>query len=222
IRDRHMRIFVSVPLSLSLLASGTSAAQAADQPIYELITTAIHRRQSDTALPVTVLGGDALRREARATLGATLALQPGIANASFGPAAGQPVIRGQQGRRVLTLSNGIANADASGNSADHAQSAEAIVADSIEVLRGPATLLYGTGAIGGVVNVIDRRIARAPLAKPAAALELRHDSATDESTVVGSSDFATGSMVWHVDALQREWNNLDIPGSAIDHHWLLR
>src|SRR5690606_33068696 len=100
IREPHMRIVVSVPLSLSLLASGTSAAQAAEQPIYELITTAIHRRQSDTALPVTVLGGDELHREARATLGDTLAHQPGIANASFGPGVGQTVIRGQQGRRV--------------------------------------------------------------------------------------------------------------------------
>src|SRR5690606_28069015 len=124
---------------------------------YELITTAIHRQQSETALPVTVLTGDALRDQVRATLGDTLATQPGISNASFGPAVGQTVIRGQQGRRVMTLTNGIPNADASGNSADHAQTVEPILAESVEVLRGPATLLYGGGAIGGVVNVIDRR-----------------------------------------------------------------
>lgn len=217
-----MRISFVVPLSLSLLALGVNQAQAQDQQddIYELITTAIHVKKSETALPVTVLTGDALRSAARATLGDTLAGQPGINNASFGPAVGQTVIRGQQGRRVMNLTNNVPNADASGNSADHAQTVEAILAEAVEVLRGPSTLLYGGGAIGGVVNVIDRRIAASVPEAPAFAFESRHDTASDMNTVVGSIDFATGNFAWHLDALKREWNDLDIPGFAIDAAWL--
>lgn len=216
-----MQTLRCVPLALSLMASGASTAQAQEAEIYELITTAIHVRSSETALPVTILSGDELHAAARATLGETLAGQPGINNASFGPAVGQTVIRGQQGRRVMNLSNGIPNADASGNSADHAQTVEAILANSIEVLRGPATLLYGGGAIGGVVNVIDRRIVGTLPSTPSLTLEARHDSAADIATVVGSLDFATNNLVWHFDALHREWNNLDIPGFAIDTRYLV-
>lgn len=215
-----MRYFISVPLSLGLLATGVHQAQAQQNDIYELITTAIHVKKSETALPVTVLTGDDLRTAVRATLGDTLAGQPGINNASFGPAVGQTVIRGQQGRRVMNLTNNLPNADASGNSADHAQTVEAILAEAVEVLRGPSTLLYGGGAIGGVVNVIDRRIASQVPDQPAFALETRHDTASDMNTLVGSADFATGNLVWHLDALQREWNDLDIPGFAIDQAWL--
>ncbi|HHX82068.1 MAG TPA: Plug domain-containing protein, partial [Pseudomonadaceae bacterium] len=220
-----MRLSVSLPLSLSLLATGIAAVHAAEEPVYELITTAIHRQQSETALPVTVLTGEGLHSQVRATLGDTLANQPGISNASFGPAVGQTVIRGQQGRRVMNLTNAMPNIDASGNSADHAQGVEPLLAESVEVLRGPATLLYGSGAIGGVVNVLDRRIGRRPLDAPAFAFEGRHDSAADNTTVVGSADFSSGnfrngSLVWHLDGMQREWNDMEIPGFAIDPDWL--
>jgi iron complex outermembrane receptor protein len=215
-----MRVFRTAPVfSLGLLAAGLQQAQAQQNDIYELITTAIHVKKSETALPVTVLTGDSLHSAVRATLGDTLAGQPGISNASFGPAVGQTVIRGQAGRRVMNLSNNLPNADASGNSADHAQTVEAILAEAVEVLRGPSTLLYGGGAIGGVVNVVDRRIATRLPQQPALALETRHDTAGDMNSVVASSDFATGQLAWHVDVLQREWNELDIPGFAIDPAW---
>ncbi len=210
-----MNRIICLPASLLGLALA-STAHAQDDEIYELITTAIHVRRSETALPITVLNDKALHDAARGTLGDTLAGQPGINNASFGPAVGQTVIRGQQGRRVMNLSNGMPNADASGNSADHAQTVEALLATAIEVLRGPSTLLYGGGAIGGVVNVIDRRIATAVPDAPSVAFELRHDAAADLGTAVGSVDFTTGNLVWHLDAVQRDWNDLDIPGGAID------
>ncbi|MDR0781809.1 MAG: TonB-dependent receptor [Pseudomonadales bacterium] len=218
-----MRTFRTLPVALGLVAMGVSQAkaqQSANGEIYELITTAIHTRSSATALPVTVLSGDTLHEAARATLGETLGSQPGIQNASFGPAVGQTVVRGQQGRRVMNLTNGLPNADASGNSADHAQTVEAILANAIEVLRGPSTLLYGGGAIGGVVNVIDSRIATSIPQSPSFAMETRHDTAADLSTTVGNLNFATGKLVWHVDGLYRDWNDLNIPGSAIDPRYL--
>ena len=214
-----MNRILIIPVSVLALAI-TSVVQAQEDEIYELITTAIHVRRSETALPVTVLSDKELHDAVRSTLGDTLAGQPGISNASFGPAVGQTVIRGQQGRRVMNLSNGMPNADASGNSADHAQTVEAILAKGIEVLRGPSTLLYGGGAIGGVVNVIDNRIATTLPDAPSFAFEARHDSAADIGTAVGSVDFATGNFAWHLDAVQREWNDLDIPGFAADPAYL--
>lgn len=214
-----MQRSVSMPLALSLLASSVSLAQKPDsagEEIYELITTALHTRSAETALPVTIMTGEELHKAVRATLGDTLAAQPGISSASFGPAVGQVVIRGQQGRRVMNLTNSITNADASGNSADHAQTVEPLLATSIEVLRGPATLLYGGGAIGGVVNVIDRRFSGTLPAEPEFAVETRFDSAADLKTTVGSLDFATGNLVWHLDGVKRGWNDLNIPGLAID------
>lgn len=196
----------------ALLASTLSVAQP--EADYELITTAIHTRTSETALPVTVLSGDELHRHSRATLGDTLSSQPGISTASFGPAVGQTVIRGQTGRRVMDMTNAIANADASGNSNDHALTIEAVLADAIEVLRGPSTLLYGGGAIGGVVNTIDSRIPRKPVQETALSMEARHDTASDQNNVIGRLDMATGSFSWHLDALDRSWHDLDIPGLA--------
>jgi len=205
------------PLLLAIAIASQASAQEAD---YELVTTAIHTIRAETALPVTVLAGDELREASRATLGETLANQPGISNASFGPAVGQTVIRGQQGRRVMNLSNAIPNADASGNSADHSVTVEPILADAIEVLRGPSTLLYGGGAIGGVVNVIDNRIPRSHAEKPAFSLEGRHDSAADQDNLAARLDFSTGNIAWHLDGLRREWNDLDIPGFATDPAYL--
>jgi iron complex outermembrane receptor protein len=198
---------------LVTLVSVSAVAQEAD---YELSTTAMHTIRSQTALPVTILTGEELRDATRSTIGDTLSNQPGISNASFGPAVGQPVIRGQQGRRVLNLSNAVPNADASGNSADHAVAVEPILAEAIEVLRGPSTLLYGGGAIGGVVNVIDNRIPRSLLDTPVFTIQARHDSAADLDTVVSRLEFSTGSFTWHMDGMRREWNDLDIPGFAIN------
>jgi len=202
------------PKTILLMAiiSHSATAQEAD---YELVTTGMHTIRSETALPVTVLAGDELHGAARATIGETLANQPGISNASFGPAVGQTVIRGQQGQRVMNMNNSIANADASGNSADHSVTVEAILADAIEVLRGPSTLLYGGGAIGGVVNVIDNRIPRNLPESPLFVLESRHDTAADQTSTIGRLEFATGNLAWHLDGLRRDWNNLDIPGLAI-------
>lgn len=204
-------------LLLSAIASVHAYAQEAD---YELVTTAIHTIRAETALPVTLLTGDELHGASRATIGDTLANQPGISNASFGPAVGQTVIRGQQGRRVMNLTNGIANADASGNSADHANVVEPILADAIEVLRGPSTLLYGGGAIGGVVNVIDSRIPRTLTEKADFTTEARHDKASEQDSVIARLDFTTGNIAWHLDALRREWNDLEIPGFAIEQAYL--
>jgi iron complex outermembrane receptor protein len=113
---------------------------------------------ADVAQPVGILAGEDLANAARATLGETLATQPGVSSTSFGQGASRPIIRGQGGNRVRILENGVTSSDASDTSPDHAVSLEPLAAEKLEVVRGPATLLYGSNAIGGVVNVLDQRI----------------------------------------------------------------
>jgi len=210
-----MRIKQLVPL-LGVFAVSTNAQEAQ----FEVIIDAVHVRNAETALPITIMDEEEIRDEARLSLGDSLSRQPGINNASFGPAVGQPVIRGQQGRRVMNLTNGMPNTDASGNSADHANTVEPMLATGIEILRGPSTLLYGGGAIGGVINVLDSRFTDEVPASPSFALEGRHDTASDMDTLVSQLNFATGQHVWHLDFTSRDWNALEIPGLAIHPAYL--
>ncbi len=193
--------------------SAVSAEETAIE--HMIVTSTLQKTEAETALPVTILSGDKLREQVAASIGDTLANEPGLANASFGPGVGQPVIRGQQGPRVTVLENGIAVADAASASADHPASVEPLLAESIEVLRGPATLLYGGGAIGGVVNVIDNRVpTKAPDNGLSGAVEARYGSVNDERTAVVSLDGGDERMAFHVDGLSRNTNDLEVPGRA--------
>lgn len=202
------------------LLGAVAASANAQEAEFEIIIDAVHVRNAETALPITIMDGDEIRDEARLSLGDSLSRQPGINNASFGPAVGQPVIRGQQGRRVMNLTNGMPNTDASGNSADHANTVEPMLATGVEILRGPSTLLYGGGAIGGVINILDSRFNDEVPSAPSFAFEARHDSASDMATLVSGLNFATGNLVWHLDATVRNWNDLEIPGMAIQSAYL--
>ena len=192
-------------------------AQAAGPIEHVLVSVPLHRSEAETALPVTVLVGDELRNKAANSLGETLEKTPGISSASFGPGVGQPVIRGQQGARVMVLQNSTGSADASNSSGDHAVSVEPVLAESIEVMRGPATLLYGGGAIGGVVNVIDNRVPVAVPNQTNGVLELRHSSVNDETAGVFLIEAGADNVALHLDATARDSNNLRIPGHAVLH-----
>ncbi|HET8710016.1 MAG TPA: TonB-dependent receptor [Spongiibacteraceae bacterium] len=205
------------PLWLALFASGFVVTPAYADHVDNIVVTAIGNKPEDQSpVPVTVVSDAELQRNAAGTIGATLNSSPGVTSASFGPGVGQPVIRGQNGPRVMTLINGTASADASGVSADHAVAVEPMLADSIEVLRGPATLLYGGGAIGGVVNIVDSRIPQKLSERVHGALELRHDSVDDGDTSVVKLDGSAGQLAYHLDGVYREWNNIDIPGLAFN------
>ncbi len=205
--------FFPVACAVSMLP--TPAISAEETVIEHLIvTTTIQKTEAQTALPVTVLRDDELREQVAASIGDTLASMPGLANASFGPGVGQPVIRGQQGPRVTVLENGIAVADAASASADHPVSVEPVLARSIEVLRGPATLLYGGGAIGGVVNVIDNRIPMQAGEGLSGAIEARYASVNDERTAAVMLEGGNDRLAFHLDGLTRVSNDLEIPGLA--------
>ncbi|MEW5248690.1 TonB-dependent receptor [Microbulbifer sp. 2201CG32-9] len=170
------------------------------------------------AAPVSVLSGDKLRDRASATLGDTLNSELGVHNASFGGGVGLPVIRGQSANRVKILSDNLDVADASNTSSDHAVGIEPLLAERIEILRGPAALRYGSGAIGGVVNVIDGRIPTRLPEKTSGALELRHNSGNDQDAGVFRLDGGAGQLAWYLDGVYRENGDTRIPGLAIVEH----
>ena len=158
----------SARLRLSLLATALAAlganaiqAQTAPTKVDKVIVTASPFADQDelqAVQPGVVVGKEALVRDRAASLGDTLATQAGIQSSSFGPGASRPVIRGLDGPRIKTAENGVGTMDVGTISPDHAVTAEVLGARQIEVLRGPATLLYGSGAIGGLVNVVTDRI----------------------------------------------------------------
>ncbi len=173
-------------------------------------------QSAETVLPVSTLSGDELRLKADATLGETLKNEPGISSQSFGPGVGQPVIRGQSGARVQVLQNSLGSLDVSSLSPDHANSTESLWAEKIEIIRGPATLLYGSGAIGGIVNVQDNRI---PDALPEhilqGAIEQRYNTVNEGKSTAFKLDGGVSRLAWHLDGFYRDSIDMQIPGYAI-------
>ncbi|WP_323846400.1 TonB-dependent receptor [Microbulbifer magnicolonia] len=196
------------------------SVQAQSERLEEVNVTVspLEKPADAVAAPVSVLSGDALRQEAAGTLGQTLNSELGVANASFGGGVGLPVIRGQSANRVKVLSDNLDVADASNTSSDHAASIEPLLAERIEILRGPAALRYGSGAIGGVVNVIDGRIPTRVPEEVEGAVEMRHDTANDQDAGVFRLDGGAGQVAWYLDGVYRENGNTQIPGLAILEH----
>ena len=221
-------IFLAASATIALTAQASDQPNvepantiAADPSIIELesitVTSPLQGTSSGVATPVTVLSDDELMMKMGHSIGETLKQEPGVTSQSFGPGVGTPVIRGQSGPRVRVLQNGIGSNDVSQLSPDHATSIEPIDAERIEVLRGPATLLYGSGAIGGVVNVIDNRIPGFIPDKPfGGAFEQRFDSVADETSTALKAEGGAGHFAYHLDGLFRNRSNMSIGGQAID------
>ncbi len=167
---------------------------------------------NSTTLPASVLEGDALIEQRNGTLGETLKNLPGVNSDTFGGGASRPVIRGQTAPRVKVLSDGSEVMDASAISPDHAVTVEPLLADRIEVLRGPATLLYGGGAIGGVVNVIDKKIpTEVPEKGIAAEAELRGATGTKERAGAVGITAGEGQFAVRVEGMKRRTSDYDVP-----------
>jgi len=218
-------------LMLALLAGGGLATGAAAQEqqsgvqsgdggdrIEEILITGspINRDPFDLLQGSSILQGVEFDRRQAGTIGETLTYLPGVNSNYFAPGASRPVIRGLGEGRVRMLINGLGAFDASTASPDHAVAAETLTTEKIEVLRGPSTLLYGSNAAGGVVNVIDTRL---PRAMPDDAVEAEvlgtYGSAADEKSVAAAVDFAIGERIAvHADGSYRNTNDLEIPGFA--------
>jgi iron complex outermembrane receptor protein len=209
-------------------AAGAASADAGAQPTaatgrpadyhaeesQEIVVTGYARNRADILSGSAVVSGDDLAREQRPTIGDTLARLPGVSATSFGPNASRPVLRGFQGDRVRILTDGIGSLDVSSASADHAVSINPLTADRIEVLRGPAALLFGSAAIGGVVNVVDSRIPRR-VPTEAAHVEaiIDYASAANQRSGNGEIDVPVGPhFVVHADGSYSDSDDLRVGG----------
>ncbi|MEH6499074.1 MAG: TonB-dependent receptor [Pseudoalteromonas distincta] len=176
--------------------------------------SALNTRPTEMTTPVEVLRGDALTQRTEATLGDTLNGLPGVHASGFGPGVGRPVIRGLEGARVRVLSDGVDVMDASTISPDHAITTDTLLVEQIEVLKGPATLLYGGGAIGGVVNLIDRKV---PTYVPEKGIEgnlhLRGNTVADERAGAVGVTMGAGQIAGHIEASKSEADPYRIPGN---------
>ena len=215
-RPRRRAVALACLALTSSWATAQSTAPAnASAPAATGATTTIvitgNPLRSEAGPPASVLTGDALVRARSGTLGDTLSGLPGVAATGFGAQSSRPVIRGLDGDRIRLLDNGAAAVDASSLSFDHAAAIDPLVVERFEVLRGPAALLYGGNATGGVVNAIDNRIPRGALGPLGGRAELRLGGAARESAGAAVIEAGAGGLNWHADVAARKSRDLSVP-----------
>lgn len=208
----------SALLSAFAAAPILAFSQTTDQALPEVTVTAtpFNADAGEQILaPATVVSGDALRNKLGASLGETLSQELGVSASAFGAGSSRPVIRGLEGPRIKILQNGMSTSDVSSISNDHAVAADPSTAQQIEILRGPASLLYGSGAVGGLVNVVNGRIPRALEAQPTGQAEVRYGTVDQAKSGSFSLDGAAGKIGLHVDGGIRNANDYRIPDSKV-------
>lgn len=208
-------------LTLLIFFPVTLQAQEAFPPISSLDTLTVTGNRSGQTLfeqiqPASALDGKELLLKLEPTLGETLAKLPGVSSTYFSPGASRPIIRGLGDDRVRILENGISLIDVSNVSPDHGVSSDPLGYRTVEVIRGPGTLLYGPNTIGGVVNIIDDRIPEERFSGkyPTGKFGVRAGSADNSISESGSIEWGYGPLVFHLDGFQRSTENIDIPGFA--------
>ncbi len=184
-----------------------------------VVTGALSERTAAEALrPVNVLRGQDLQRRLQGTVAATLASEPGVAVTSMGPATARPVIRGLSGDRVLMLEDGVRSGDMSSSSSDHASALDAGSARRIEVVRGPAAILYGSNALGGVVNVIRDEVPSDVPHHPTGSVTLQGQSVMDAVSASGHVRAAlTDRVPVRLEAGGRTAGDLRTPAGVLEN-----
>ncbi|KAF1047381.1 MAG: putative TonB-dependent receptor [Herbaspirillum frisingense] len=205
---------VSAAAQTASAAAPAQPVQPALQPIVVTATPFASEEDVQVLTPAKVIAGDELRNKLGNSLGDTLSSELGVSASAFGAGASRPIIRGMEGPRVMILQNGMGVSDVSTVSNDHAVATEAATARQIEILRGPAALLYGSGAIGGLVNVVNDRIPTELVGKPTGTVEGRYGSVDGEKNGSFSLDTSAGQIGLHVDGNYRDTDNYKIPGNA--------
>jgi iron complex outermembrane receptor protein len=182
-----------------------------------IVVTGVRRKAGDVLGGLTVLDSEELAKDVRTSIGETLARQPGITASSFGPTASRPILRGLSGDRIRILTDGIGSFDVSASSPDHAVALNPLTAERIEVLRGPSALLYGSSAIGGVVNIVDRRIPRRePENAVGVAGLLSYGTAADERSANLSLDVPIAThFIVHADGNWSKSDDLETGGHLL-------
>lgn len=218
----YTRIAIAVAAAMAASAHAQTAAQPAagastPSQLSPVIVTGnpLGSELFGLAAPASVIEGTQLFIQRRSTLGETLNQLPGVSSTYFGPNASRPVIRGLDGDRIRILGNGIGVLDASSLSNDHALPLDPLLIERVEVVRGPATLFYGGNAVGGVVNVIDNRIAQEPVKGVRGRGEGRLGGAEREKAGGAMVEIGNGRFALHADAYTRDTDDLKIKGANV-------
>jgi iron complex outermembrane receptor protein len=197
------------------LETGAETGAVTTDDVITVISLPIQVTSDEVVGSVTAISQAELKRLFNGNIADTLDSLPGVHSSYFGPASGRPIIRGLGEDRVRVLINGVGGLDASTSSPDHAVAGEVLGAQQVDVLRGPAAIAYGGGAIGGVVNILDGRI---PTEAPEDTFDgfayLGATSVDDGTQAAGRVSFGAGPLVFQLDGLRREADNFDIPGFA--------
>ncbi len=211
-----LRSSSTIALILYISSSSSTVAQTiAETTLPEVIVTGNLLNTPDLITPTVQYSGTQLKLRTQTTLGETLNTALGVSSSYFGPNASRPIIRGLDGDRIKILNNGGATVDASGLSYDHAVAIDPSSIERIDILRGPAALLYGGNAMGGVVNLIDNRIHRVPLFDAqggiAGTADLQIDSANQGKNAAFSMESGNDKYTVHADVFNRSTKNLTVP-----------
>lgn len=212
----HVQRTLLASAVLTAFAPFSFAQTTTTEPVATVIVTAtpFNAAEGDQILsPAKVLAGHELRSKLGSSLGETLSSELGVSASAFGAGASRPIIRGLEGNRVKVLENGMSVSDLSGLSNDHAVTGEPATARQIEILRGPAALLYGSGAIGGLINVVNERIPPEHHDKPTGVIESRYSTVDHGRAVSFSGDASAGDVALHVDGSGRDSGDYHVPGS---------
>ena len=207
------------PLTLVLAASAFPAFAQSDEKPVVLDSVTVHaspfRGDPDALVqPVTVLNGAELERKRKSTIGELLEGELGVSTSDFGPGVGRPVIRGQGGSRVLVLTDGLSSLDVSSVSDDHAVSIDPGFAEQVEIIKGPATLIYGSAASAGVVNIVDSRLADKVTPGFASATEVSYGDNGRDFNGKTQLEYGLGKNQFHFDFGGRSTDRFDIPGNS--------
>ena len=212
-----LMLLIGIPILIGSLSKSVRAEEESWHTMDDLVVSAspLSSSKLDTVLPVSVMDENSLKLRLEPSLGETLNKEPGVSSTYFGPGSSRPIIRGLDRDRIRVLDNGLGIGDVSATSEDHAVGFDAINVRKVEVVRGPATLRYGSTAIGGVVNMIDTRIPEDPIEAPAMGLlDLRYGTGDDLRSFGGVIEGGDGSLNYHLDGFYRETNDIEIPGFA--------
>jgi iron complex outermembrane receptor protein len=227
-RSHPLTLSILSLLSTSLLAQESSdrgaqsSSSASRTVLEEVVVTAspLERTLFEQAQPASIVTGERLRFRMEPTIGETLSREPGVSSTQFAPGASRPVIRGLSDDRVRVLQNGTTTQDVASVSADHAITVDPLSVETIEIVRGPATLLYGPNTVGGVVNVIENRVPDQRVEPGFFGLPIRGrfdgrvGSVDEERSGAGLLEFGAGPIQFHLDGFKRETQDYHIPGYA--------
>lgn len=206
-----------LPLAASLLSLSCSTFA---QEIEEIIITSSLIDASAEAIsnPLHVIDGQSIATDASQSIGASLADLVGVSSSDYGAAVGQPIIRGMSGSRVKILNNGVVVRDVSGLGPDHINEVDLNNIQQIEIVRGPSSLLYSKGSIGGIINIVDNTIARTDFEDSEFKLGLEAQTVNHGDSHDFSYQNNLGGFNVSLAYKDSDFGNFDIPDGAVIHH----